>query len=85
MTPDPMNWKVDNLAKSPFYALRCILRLPVRCTQTGHCDVAISTSLSSEFARLETGAFYFAVQILTFYEFIILKGSYIENEEGFKV
>jgi len=40
------------LVKSPFSALRCILR---------HCGVAISTPLSSGFARLETEAFYFAV------------------------
>ena len=38
--------------KSPFSVLRCILR---------HCGVAISTPLSSGFARLETEAFYFAV------------------------
>ncbi len=51
----------DGFVKNPFSALRCILR---------HCDVAITTSLSSGLACLETEAFYFAVQILTFYVFI---------------
>jgi lipopolysaccharide export system protein LptA len=44
----------DSFVKSPFSTLRCILR---------HCDVAISTSHSLGFARLETGAFYFAVPV----------------------
>jgi len=43
---------LDSFVKSPFSALRCILR---------RCGVAISTPLSSGFARLETEAFYFAV------------------------
>ena len=46
----------DGFVKSPFSALRCILR---------HCDVAITTSHSSGFTRLETGVFYFAVRILS--------------------
>ena len=29
----------DGFAKSPTSALRCILHLPVRYTQTGHCSV----------------------------------------------
>ena len=44
----------DSFVKSPFSMLRCIPR---------HCDVAISTSHSLGFARLETGAFYFAVPV----------------------
>ncbi|MDL1980831.1 MAG: hypothetical protein LWX02_05055 [Deltaproteobacteria bacterium] len=44
----------DSFVKSPFSTLRCILR---------HCDVAISTSHSLGFARLETGAFYFTVPV----------------------
>ncbi|MBU4259913.1 MAG: hypothetical protein KKH45_11105 [Proteobacteria bacterium] len=43
---------IDGFVKSPFSALLCILR---------RCGVAISTPLSSGFARLETEAFYFAV------------------------
>ena len=54
----------DSKVKSPFSTLRCNLCLPVRCTQTGHCNVAISTSHSIGFARLESGAFYFAVRSL---------------------
>jgi len=50
---------LDGFLKSPFSALRCILR---------HCDVAITKPLSSGFARLETEAFYFAVQISLFYK-----------------
>jgi len=42
----------DGFVKSSFSVLRCILR---------HCGVAISTPLSSGFARLETEAFYFAI------------------------
>ena len=44
----------DSFVKSPFSTLRCIL-----C----HCGVAISTSHFSGFARLETGAFYFAIPV----------------------
>jgi len=39
----------DGFVKSPFSALRFILR---------HCDVLLSTPHSSEFARLETETFY---------------------------
>jgi len=35
-----------------------------------HCDVRTSTPHSSGFARLASGAFYFVVSIMTFYEFI---------------
>ncbi|MCX5906484.1 MAG: hypothetical protein NTY64_04650 [Deltaproteobacteria bacterium] len=52
---------VDGFVKSPSAALRCILR---------RCGVPPSTPHSSGFARLASGAFYFAIQILTFYEFI---------------
>jgi len=51
----------DDLVKSPYAALRFILR---------HCDVRTSTRHSSGFARLPSGAFYFVVSIMTFYEFI---------------
>ena len=51
----------DDIVKSPYAALRFILR---------HCDVRTSTPHSSGFARLASGAFYFVVSIMTFYEFI---------------
>jgi len=54
---------IDDIVKSPYAALRFILR---------HCDVRTSTPHSSGFARLASGAFYFAVSIMTFYEFIII-------------
>lgn len=44
----------DSFVKNPFFTLRYIF-----C----HCDVAKSTSHSSEFERLEIGAFYFAVPV----------------------
>jgi len=53
--------KYDDIVKSPYAALRFILR---------HCDVRTSTPHSSGFARLASGAFYFVVSIMTFYEFI---------------
>jgi len=52
---------IDDIVKSPYAALRFILR---------HCDVRTSTPHSSGFARLASGAFYFVVSIMTFYEFI---------------
>jgi hypothetical protein len=52
----------DDIVKSPYAALRFILR---------HCDVRKSTPHSSGFARLASGAFYFVVSMLTFYEFTI--------------
>jgi len=54
---------LDGFVKSPSAALRCILR---------HCGVSVSTHHSSEFARLASGAFYFAIPISTFYGFINL-------------
>jgi len=54
---------IDDIVKSPYAALRFILR---------HCDVRTSTPHSSGFARLASGAFYFVVSIMTFYEFIII-------------
>jgi hypothetical protein len=42
----------DDIVKSPYAALRCILR---------HCGVRPSTPHSSGFARLAFGAFYFVV------------------------
>ncbi len=60
--------KLDDLVKSmdmklrfPYAALRFILR---------HCDVRPSTSRSSGFARLASGAFYFVVAMMTYYKFI---------------
>ncbi|MCX5907288.1 MAG: hypothetical protein NTY64_08895 [Deltaproteobacteria bacterium] len=58
----------DGFVKSPSAALRGVLR---------HCGVQPSTPHSSGFARLASGAFYFAIQILTFYE-IIISGSRAE-------
>jgi hypothetical protein len=52
---------IDDIVKSPYAALRFILR---------HCDVRTSTPHSSGFVRLASGAFYFVVSIMTFYEFI---------------
>jgi len=52
---------LDGFVKSPTAALRFISR---------HCGVPVSTPHSSRFASLAFGAFYFAVTILTFYEFI---------------
>ena len=54
-------FKIDDIVKSPYAALRFILR---------HCDVHTSTPHSSGFARLASGAFYFVVSIMAFYEFI---------------
>jgi len=51
----------DDIVKSPYAALRFILH---------HCDVRTSTPHSSGFARLASGAFYFVVSIMTFFEFI---------------
>jgi len=51
----------DGFVKSPSAALRCILR---------HCGVPMSTPHSSGFARLASEAFYFAIPILSFYDFI---------------
>jgi len=44
--------------------LHCILRC---------CGVPLSTPHSSGLVRLASGAFYFAIPILTFYEFIKLR------------
>jgi hypothetical protein len=52
----------DDIVKSPYAALRYILR---------HCGVRPSTPHSSGFVRLASGAFYFVVQSLTFYEGVI--------------
>ncbi|MCX5906900.1 MAG: hypothetical protein NTY64_06875, partial [Deltaproteobacteria bacterium] len=53
--------KIDGFVKSPSAALPCILR---------RCGVLPSTPHSSGIVRLASGVFYFAIQILTFYEFI---------------
>ncbi|MCX5907704.1 MAG: hypothetical protein NTY64_11100 [Deltaproteobacteria bacterium] len=66
MRPWPSRPINDGFVKSPSAALRCILR---------RCGVPPSTPHSSSgFACLASGAFYFAIQILTFYEFITLAG-----------
>ena len=57
--------KFDGFVKSPTSALRFI-SLSLRRTQ--------STPHGTKFARLEFGAFYFAIIILTFYEFIKFDG-----------
>jgi hypothetical protein len=57
----------DGFVKSPSVrrgGLRFFLR---------HCGVHISTPHSSEFARLASGAFDFAVQILTFLRSCLIK------------
>jgi len=51
----------DGFVKSPFSVFRFI-SLSLQRT--------ISTPYDTKFARLETGAFYFAIPILTFYEII---------------
>jgi hypothetical protein len=51
----------DGLVKSPSAALRFTFVVAA---------YLVSTPLSSAFARLASGAFYFAIQILTFYEII---------------
>ena len=57
------SYKVDGFVKSPSAALPCILR---------RCGVLPSTPHSSGIVRLVSGAFYFAIQIFTFYEIISL-------------
>lgn len=54
----------DDIVKSPYAALRFTLR---------HCGVRVSTPHSSGFTRLASGAFYFVVSMMTFYEFIMSK------------
>jgi hypothetical protein len=55
---------VDGFVKSPTSALRFI-SLSLRRT--------LSTPHDTQFARLEFGAFYFAISILTFYEIVMVK------------
>ncbi|MCX5905877.1 MAG: hypothetical protein NTY64_01455, partial [Deltaproteobacteria bacterium] len=57
--------KIDGFVKSPSAALHCLLR---------RCGVLPSTPHSSGIVRLASGAFYLAIQILTFYEFIKIVG-----------
>jgi hypothetical protein len=52
---------LDGFVKSPSAALRITFVVAA---------YLVSTPLSSGFARLASGAFYFAILILTFYEFI---------------
>jgi hypothetical protein len=54
-------FKIDGFVKSPTSALRFI-SLSLRRT--------LSTPHDTKFARLEFGAFYFAIAILTFYEIV---------------
>ncbi|MDO8747166.1 MAG: hypothetical protein Q7J70_05860, partial [Thermodesulfovibrionales bacterium] len=60
---DNLFLNLDGFVKSPSAALRCIHR---------RCSVPLSTLHSSGFARLASGAFYFTILILTFYESINL-------------
>jgi hypothetical protein len=57
----PLKSNSDGFVKNPSASLRGVLR---------YCGVPKSTPHSSGFARLASGAFYFAIPILTFYEFI---------------
>jgi hypothetical protein len=61
---------LDGFVKSPTSALRFI-SLPLRRTLSTHPS---GTALEDDtkFARLEFGAFYFAITILTFYEIVNL-------------
>jgi len=54
-------YNIDGFVKSPTSALRFI-SLSLRRT--------LSTPHDTKFARLEFGAFYFAIEILTFYEIV---------------
>jgi len=54
---------IDGFIKSPTSALRFISLSLQRTLSTPH---------DTKFARLEFGAFYFAIAILTFYEFVII-------------
>jgi len=56
---------IDDIVKSPYAALRFILR---------HDDVSTSTPHSSGLTRLASGASCFVVSIMTFYEFINIVG-----------
>jgi len=47
-----------------------------------HCGVPVSTPHSSEFARLASGAFFFAIPISTFYDFIKIDTFQTGNESG---
>ncbi|MCX5909539.1 MAG: hypothetical protein NTY64_20805 [Deltaproteobacteria bacterium] len=58
--------KLDGFVKSPSAALPCTLR---------RCGVLPSMPHSSGIVRLASGAFYFAIQILTFYEAIKFGGN----------
>ena len=60
---------IDGFVKSPTSVLRFI-SLSLRRT--------LSTPHDTKFARLEFGAFYFAIEILTFYEAIIISMEKIE-------
>ena len=61
----------DGLVKSPSAALRFTFVVAA---------YLVSTPLSSAFARLASGAFYFAIQILTFYE--IIKSGFTKSLKG---
>ncbi len=65
--------RVDGFVKSPSAALHCILR---------HCGVPICTPHSSGFARLASEAFYFAIPILSFYDFIRVETDGMARKNG---
>ena len=60
--------RFDGFVKSPTPAL-CFISLSLQRTLSTH---PLGTALADDtkFARLEFGAFYFAIVILTFYEFV---------------
>jgi hypothetical protein len=64
MTLKMSSHKDDGFVKNPSAALRCILR---------RCGVPCKYAHSSGLAHLASGAFYFAIQILTFYESIRIR------------
>jgi len=62
---------VDGFVKSPTSALRFI-SLSLRRTLSTHPPGSALADYT-KFARLEFGAFYFAISILTFYEIVMVK------------
>jgi hypothetical protein len=75
-----MHWKfyqrnLDGFVKSPTSALRFISLSLRRTLSTRPSGPALADY--TKFARLEFGAFYFAIAILAFYEFVNLKLSRI--------
>jgi hypothetical protein len=61
-------FKIDGFVKSPTSALRFISLSLRRTLSTRPSGPALADY--TKFARLEFGAFYFAIAILTFYEIV---------------